>query len=167
MRMSFGTTLLVRPLWPRPYHRVHRMNALFGETVGGEVRRDPLLLRNCEYTQHGVVDLVGLAEGTRRGPAGKLAVNVDHATGVGDVVRCVENVALLELFTVTLLEQLIVRGAGDDLHLELGDRLVIDDRAQRAGSEDVRLHAVDLLRRYRTSAELVRDSLHALGIDVG
>src|SRR5690348_5453838 len=142
------------------------MNALLGETIGGEVRRDALFLRNREHAQHRVVDLVRFAEGTRRGPAGKLAVDVDHAARVGDVVWRVENVALLELFTVTLFEQLIVRRAGDDLDLELRDRLVVDDRTERAGGEDVRLHAVDLLGRDGTSAELVGDSLHALGIDV-
>src|SRR5437899_1089928 len=102
--------LLVRPLRPGAYHRVHRMDALFGETIGGEICRDALLGRDREDAQHGVVDLVGLAEGARRRPARELAVDVDHTAGVGDVVRRVENLAVLELLAMTLLEQLIVRG---------------------------------------------------------
>ena len=75
--------------------------------------------------------------------------------------------ALLELVAVALLEQLVVRRAGDDLDLELRNRLVVDDRAERARREDVGLHAVDLVGADGTRAELVDDALHALGVDVG
>src|SRR6185369_3716392 len=116
---------------------------------------------------NGVVDLVGFAEGTCRRPSGELAVHVDYATGVGDIVRRVEDVALLELVAVTLLEELVVRRAGNDLALELWNRAIVDDRPERARREDVGLHAVDLFRADSTRTEFTRHALHTIGVDVG
>ena len=46
---------------------------------------------------------------------------------------------------VPRLEQLVVRAPRDDLHLELRQRGVVDDAAEGARREDVRLRAVDVV----------------------
>src|SRR5919206_2925891 len=61
-------SLFVRPLRPRANHRVHGVNALLGESIGGEIGRDAFFVRDGEDAEHRVVNLVGLAEGARRGP---------------------------------------------------------------------------------------------------
>ena len=74
---------------------------------------------------------------------------------------------MLEHVAVAFLEQLVVRRARHDLHGELRDGLVVDDRAQCTGREDVGLGAVDLVRCDRPRAELGDDAFHALRVDVG
>src|SRR5674476_1006877 len=68
---------------------------------------------------------------------------------------------------MTRLEQHVVRRAGNDLALELRDRLVVDDATKRAWREDVGLHTTDLIGRDGARAELRDDLLHTLGVDIG
>src|SRR4029077_9291675 len=91
------------------------------------VGRNMLRLSDVEHLKNGIVYVVGLVERSLGVPTGDFAVDVDHAAGVRDVVRRVQNSALLELIAVALLEELVVRPAGDDLDLELRDRLVVYD----------------------------------------
>ena len=69
----------------------------------------------------------------------QLAVDVDHAAAVDDVVGRVQDAALLEHVAVALLGELVVGRAGDDLDLEPRERVVVDRGAQRARREDVGL----------------------------
>ncbi len=68
---------------------------------------------------------------------------------------------------MTLLQQLVVGGARDYLDLQLRDRIIVDDPAERARREDVRFHAVDLIGLHGARTEIVHHALHALGVDVG
>src|SRR5690606_531245 len=54
-----------------------------------------------------------------------------------------------------------------DLEAELRDRRVIDDGTECARREDLRLDAIDLVRRNGAGAQLVDHVLHALRVDVG
>ncbi len=66
-----------------------------------------------------------------------------------------------------LLGELIVRPARDDVDLELGNRLIVDDPAQRARREDVGLDTINLLRANRPRPEVVHHRLQLGGVDVG
>src|SRR5262249_19041406 len=57
--------------------------------------------------------------------------------------------------------------AGDDLDLELRNRLVVENRAKRARGEDVGLYTINLVGRDGARGELVDDALHTIRIDVG
>src|SRR5436190_350020 len=48
----------VRPLRPGPHHGIHGMNPLLSETIGREVCRDALFLRDREHAQYRIVNLV-------------------------------------------------------------------------------------------------------------
>src|SRR6185437_16985377 len=98
-----------------------------GEPVGRAIRRNPIRTGDLEDAEYGVIDLVRLAERTLGIPSSQLAVHVDHAAGVGNVVRRVQDVALLEHVAVALFQQLVVGSAGDDLDLELGNGRIVDD----------------------------------------
>ena len=75
---------------------------------------------------------------------------------------------VLEHVAVPILEQLVVGRARDDLDLELRNRVVVDDAAQRAGRKDVGVLTVDLRRPPRRVAPVSsHHALHPLGVDVG
>ena len=64
------------------------------------------------------------------------------------------------------LEQLVVRRAGDDLALQLGQRLVVDHTAERARGVDVDRRREDLIGVHRHRTKLVHHALHPLSVDV-
>src|SRR5690606_38140779 len=131
--------------------------------VGGQ----PLLRSHLEEVRQCLVDLARLAPGAVRIPAVHLSIDVDHATGVDHVVRRIEDALLRQHVAMPLLAKLVVRGARDDLEAELRDRRVIDDGTECARREDLRLDAIDLVRRNGAGAQLVDHVLHALRVDVG
>src|SRR5690606_29586239 len=132
-----------------------------------EVRWNALLLRDLEHGEHGVIDLVGLSQCALLVPVAELAVHVDHAAGVGNVVRSIENPAALERLAVPLLEKLVVGRACDDLDSELRNGVVVDDAAKRTWGEDVALNVVDLARVHGACTGGVHHALHSFGIHVG
>ena len=92
-----------------------RRQALLREAIRGCVRRNVLLVGDLEHFEYGIVDVVRFVQRALRIPARNLAKDVDDTTGVGNVVRRVQNPEALQLVAVSLLEQLIVRAAGNDV----------------------------------------------------
>src|SRR4051794_34696696 len=101
--------LVARERRPRAHERSNRLEAPLRQTIGGNVGRNGLLTRQLEHAEHRIVDLVGLSERTLARPPRELTVYVDHATGVRDVVWCVQNPLRLQLLAMTLFEKLVVR----------------------------------------------------------
>src|SRR5690606_29978953 len=143
------------------------LDAQLGDAVRGLVGRDPLRLGQLEDLGERVVDLARLALRTIARPAVQLAVDVDQPAGVDHVVRRVEDAAPVQLVSVPRLGELVVGRAGDDLELELRDRLVVDDGAQRARRKDLGVDAVDPVRADGLGAEVTDHLLDPLLVDVG
>jgi len=84
----------------------------------------------------------------------QLVVDVDQAAGVDDVVRRVEDAALVNGAAVALLvRQLVVGAARHDLAPQSRQSLWIEDGPERAGGEDLAVHVVDLGRRHDLDAD--------------
>src|SRR4029077_9922822 len=149
-----------------PYLR-DRGDTLLCEPVRRAVARDSFLARDLEQAENGVVDLPRLGARALGRPAVQLRVHVDQAAPVDHVVRRVGDPALLEQVAVTILRQLIVRGAGHDLDRQAVHRVVVDHGPKGAGREDVGAHIVDIVRAHRSRPSLLHDPLHALRVDVG
>src|SRR5438132_1299582 len=66
---------------------------LLGEPVGRLVAGDPLLVRDLEDAQDGVVNLPGFVTRPLQRPAVQLGVDVDQAAAVDHVVGCVQDAA--------------------------------------------------------------------------
>jgi hypothetical protein len=62
--------------------------------------------------------------------------------------------------------ELVVGGAGHDVHVEAVEGVVVHHGTQRAGREHVGGHVVDALRRHRPGAERIHDAPDPLGVDV-
>ena len=75
--------------------------------------------------------------------------------------------AVVQLLAVPVLGELVVGGAGHDLAAQLGDRVVVEHRAQGAGRHDVALDLQDLAGGDDLDAELVARLSDRLGVDVG
>ena len=65
-----------------------------------------------------------------------------------------------------LLGELIVRPARHDVHLELWQRLIVDDPAQRARREDVGLGSIDRVGLDRLRPEVDDYALDLGGVDI-
>ncbi len=63
--------------------------------------------------------------------------------------------------------ELVVGGPGDDLRLQLRDRAVVEDGAERARGEDVDVETEDLFRRDHGGAQLLASLQQRLAVDVG
>src|SRR6476659_3228316 len=68
-----------------------RRQPLLREAIRRRVSRYVLRVRDFENLQYGIVDVVCFVQRTLRVPPRDLAVHVDDAPGVGDVVRRVKN----------------------------------------------------------------------------
>ena len=99
-------------------------------------------------------------------PPFDLGVDVDQPPGVDRVVGRVDDAHFVEGVAVSLLLELVVGRAGDDVHLEHLQRVVVDDRAEGTGGEDVRLGRVHVLGRNRLRAELLDHPVDFVVVDV-
>src|SRR5687768_2150930 len=80
-----------RPLRRGSHHFRDRCDATHGEAIRRHIRWNSLLPRDLEDAECGVEDLVRFPECAVTRPPGDFAVHVDHTTGVGDVIRCVQD----------------------------------------------------------------------------
>src|SRR3989449_529430 len=93
--------------------------------------------------------------------------DVHDPAGVDDVVRRVENAALLEAPGVGRVFQLIIGAARDRATAQLGDRLAVEHAAQRARREDVALYLQDFVGLDPPGLELAPRQHGPLGIRIG
>ena len=129
--------------------------------------RKPLGPRQFENPEKGAVDLTRLTLAALGGPAIELAIHVDEAARVDDVVRRVQGAALVEGGSVDLTSsELIVRRPGDDIEFQSIDRVVVHHRTECAGGVDVRGYVVDPVGIDRGSTEVLHRALDSGWIDV-
>ncbi len=93
--------------------------------------------------------------------------DVDDAAGIDHVVRGVEHVAVRERLAVPRFEQQVVGGAGDDRRVQLGDRGVVQHRAEGTRREHVARHRQDLGFADRHETDLPGELLQTLLVAVG
>ena len=93
--------------------------------------------------------------------------DIDDPARVDHIIGSIEDPAIMEALAVRPGGELVVRAAGHHGRPERRDRLFGEDRAQRIGAENVGLDAEDVRRVDRFAAELRRQRLGALRIDVG
>ncbi len=72
----------------------------------------------------------------------------------------------LQPVAVAVLPELVIGGAGHDLHAQAGDRPGVQDAAEGAGGEDVRLDVLDFLGIDRRRSGGLHRPPDPLGIDV-
>src|SRR5919197_3405131 len=103
-----------------------------GKQIGGTRGGDALLLADADELCHGLKDAVDVLPGALRVESARLqAVGVeDGAACVDDVVRRVEDSALLEPIPVLEAPKLVVGAPGDHLAPQLRDRRVVDYAAE-------------------------------------
>src|SRR6266571_1618573 len=99
-----------------------------GEQIGGTRGGNALLLADTDELGHGLEDAVDVLPGALRVESTRLqAVGVeDGAARIDDVVRRVEDAALLEPIPVLNVPELVVGAPGDHLAPQLGDRRIVD-----------------------------------------
>ena len=65
-----------------------------------------------------------------------------------------------------LFGELIVRPTRHDVDLELRERLIVDDPTERARREDVRRHAINLVRADTLRLEVLDHALDLGAVDI-
>ena len=143
-----------------PVARAQRLDVgdpRLGHAIGGDGRRDALAPGDREDPQDVVEDGARPAQGALLVVADELLEDVDQSAGVDHEIGRVEDPPGVDLGAVPGgIGELVVGAAGDRLGFEPGKGLVVEDRAQRAGSEDVALDVVNRLRRDDLDAESLR-----------
>src|SRR5437899_9626201 len=96
-----------------------------------------------EDGEHCLINLINFRRGLRCFPTEELAAAVDDTSGVRCIIGRVENPAPFKFVAVTFCQELVVRAAGDYLDIELRNRVVVDDAAERAWREHISVTSVD------------------------
>ena len=116
-------------------------------TIGGLIGRQPVAVGNFKHPLHVVINAghFGLAA-LMADPTNPEPIRIiDGAAGIGDVVRSIDKPRFLQLLAVTLLSQLIVGRAADDLAFQTAEGVVIDDLPQSTGAKYIAIHVIDRL----------------------
>ena len=139
---------------PRP-ERLDVGDARFGHAFGGDGGRNAVAPGDREDAQHVVVDAARPAQGALLVVADELLEDVDQAAGVDHEIGGVEDPATLDFGAVAGgVGELVVGAAGDRFRLEARQGVVVEDRAEGAGGEDVALDVVDRFRSDDLDAQL-------------
>src|SRR5215472_8251657 len=111
---------------------------LLRQTISRLIRGNARFPAQLEDFEQRVVNRVDLLESPGNIPAEHLlATTVDDSAGISGVVRRIEDAALIQKITVPRLQELVVGSAGNQLRRNLGNCLVVENAAERAGREDV------------------------------
>src|SRR5918992_4343166 len=122
-------SVLCRPHQPYP---ADLADPILGIFVGGARSGDVALARHGEDALELFVDPLDPLHRPGLVVTSQLILDVDEAPGIDHEVRCVQDAEVHELVAVLLAGQLIVGRARDDLAIQIGHRVVVDDPAQGA-----------------------------------
>ena len=87
--------------------------------------------------------------------------HADDPAGIDHIIRRVEDATLGQRLAVVGAGELIVRRTCDDRAVEPGDALIVENRAERIGAENLARVPIDRIVRDRLAAKLVGECLRA------
>src|SRR5215469_2509309 len=160
---------LTRSAWqPDTLESTYFGHSALRETVSSHTRRNVVLVGDREYLLCRGEDLFRPQPCSLKAEAFEFIGDLDHASGVNDVVRRVQDAALDELVLDRLVGQLVVRAAADDARPQAGRGLVVERSAERTGRVNVDLAADQVVAaRYGDHLRVARDdALDRCGTDV-
>ena len=99
--------------------------------------------------------------------AGDFRADIDDATAIDDIVRCIQNTAATQQLTHFRDDQLVVRATRDSLHTKTIQRLLIDDCTQRIWRKNVCIDIINFVGRDDPCPSAGRDVGQGCLVNIG